>query len=326
MKDLLASPRKGSEHGLRGAARFFCLILTGVQGRAVVRRLHTSTVTDVARNLRRYFAAIHTARFHEEAPIPDFVLLKSLALNGEVTRLPAELASELWLSALFGFPLSRTFLTLILTRNRVEQQDLRMGKWKVGRERAALLQFYFTTHGKEISTDKALQPSAGAEETPKMGLDESSNDRAYVFGRVLATAERMQMLAQPQGLNRTLVDRFFAMASVRPKVVFTQLTKLYGYHQSKAKRDTPPLARKTDRLWGDLLFRMNADPNSPRQDVFGTPFSLEEQGRFSLGYYHQRQKFLNDALQAREERDRRSGNDALVAENISTLTTEETAA
>lgn len=326
VKSLLDSPHKGEKHGLHDAARFFCLILTGVQGRAVVRRLHTGTVADIARNLRRYFAAIDTARFHEDAPIPDFLLLKSLALNGELKRLPAELASELWLSALFGLPLSRNFLALIVMRNRVEKQDLRRGKWKVGRERAALLQFYFTTHGKEVSTDKALHSGAGGEETAKMGLDESSTDRAYVFGRVLATAECMQRLAQPRDLNRTLVDRFFAMASVRPKVVFNELMKLYGYHHSKAKRDIPPLARKADRLWGELLFRMKADPNDPKQDTFGRSFDLEEQGRFGLGYYHQRQKFLNDALQAREERERRSKHEPLDGVDDPTLTAEETAA
>lgn len=326
VKSLLDSPHKGNEYGLRNATRFFCLILTGVQGRAVVRRMHTGTVAEVARSLRRYFAAIHTARFHEDAPIPDFLLLRSLALNGELKRLPAELASELWLSALFGLPLSRNFLAVIVTRNRVEKQDLRRGKWKVGRERAALLQFYFTTHGKEISTDKALRSDAGAEETAKMGLDESSMDRAYVFGRVLATAERMQMLAQSQGVNRTLVDRFFAMASVRPKVVFNELMKLYGYHRSKAMRDIPPLARKTDRLWGDLLFRMEADSNDPKQDSLGSPFALEEQGRFGLGYYHQRQKFLIDALQAREERESRSKSDPVTSIDDPTLSAEETAA
>ena len=159
-----------------------------------------------------------------------------------------------------------------------------------------------------------------------MGLDEGSLDRAYVFGRVLATAERMQMFAQPQGLNRTLVDRFFAMASVRPKVVFNELMKLYKYHFSKAKRDIPPLARKTDRLWGDLLFRMEVNPDDPKQATIGMPFDLEEQGRFGLGYYHQRQQFLHEALQAKAERERRATGGPVTNIDDPTLTAEETAA
>ncbi len=326
VKDLLCSPKKGSEKRLRDSSRFFCLILTGVQGRAIVRRLHTGTVAEVERHLHLYFNAIHIARFHDQAPIPQFLLLKSIALNGELEKLPSELATELWLSALFGLPLSRRFLSLIVTRNRVEREDLRKGKWKVGRERAALTQFYFTSHGREATEDVVLHAEKDEKEPLQMGLNESSTDRAYLLGRVLATAERMQVLAQPQGLNRTLVDRFFSMASVRPKVVFAELMRLYLYHRSKAMRDILPLAKSTDVLWGKLLFCLKVDTKQPEQDAFGKALTLEEQGRFGLGYYHQKQDFINKAVEAREERARLSKDDAVADMDDPTLIPEETTA
>ena len=325
VRDLLHSPREGLLSSPHPKDRFFCIILTAVKGRIIVRRQHTGTVTDLVTNLRRYFAAIQLEHLDTSAPLPQFLLLRSIAFNGEVDRLSAEIVAELWLSALFDLPLSGRFLSAIVTRNRVEPQDLKQRKLKVGRERAALTQLYFVSHGKEPATNTDLPRNCRVEEMPQMGLKESSTDRAYLLGRILATAERMQMLAQPQGLNRTLVDRFFAMASVRPKVVFNQLMKLYGYHRSKALRDIRPLAKIADNLWGALLFQLNVDPSCPEHDVFGTSLKLEEQARFGLGYYHQRQKFLNDDLQAKEDRARRLAAGKIDSVEDRTLSIEETA-
>ncbi|SFS08738.1 CRISPR-associated protein, Csd1 family [Granulicella pectinivorans] len=283
--ELLSTPREGTKLALSNAARFYCLILTGVQGRAIVRRIHTGTVDEVDRNLRLYFAAIDVDRFDRDTPLPQFRLLKSMVLNGELDRLPAELATELWLAALFAQPLSRSFLTGVVTRIRVEQQDLRKGQRKLSPERAALLHFYFVSNGLSASTGEKITHT---EETMKKGLDVDSTEKAYVFGRVLAVSERMQALAQSQGLNRTVVDRFYSMASIRPGVVLTELLKLYRYHLAKAKRDIPGMAIKTDREFGRLLSLLSPEE---LQDAL----TLEEQGRFGLGYYHQRQSFFRKA-------------------------------
>ncbi len=308
VKDLLASPRLGLPASAGDATRFFCLILTGTQGRAIVRRIHTGTVAEVQGSLNRYFAAIDVDRYDRSSPLPQFVLLKSMVLNGELDRLPAELATELWMAALFGLPLSRSFLAAVITRIRVEQQELRSGKRKVSPERAALLQFYFASHGMAALTgSKRRTVDQTEEETLPMGLDVTRTDKAYLLGRVLAIAERMQMLAQPQGLNRTVVDRFYSTASVRPALVFTELLKLYRYHRTKAMRDIFPLARKTDLEFGGVLLMLKPEDLS-------TTLTLEEQGRFGLGYYHQRQQFFS----------KKNGGAELPAATDST--TEETAA
>jgi DNA invertase Pin-like site-specific DNA recombinase len=85
--DLLQSPRHGQKTGVFDANRFYCLILTGAQGRAIVRRVHAGTVADVDNNLRRYFGAIGVDRFDRSAPLPQFRLLKAMVLNGELDRL-----------------------------------------------------------------------------------------------------------------------------------------------------------------------------------------------------------------------------------------------
>jgi CRISPR-associated protein Csd1 len=278
VEDLLSSPCQGAVDGIGDPSRFYCLILTGVQGRAIVRRFHMDTMGGIADSLRHYFAAIDVERFDRSAPLTQFRLLKSLALNGDVDRLPNQLGTELWLVALFGFPLSRSFLAAVVTRNSAER--------KVTSERAALLHLYFTSHC--LSTSSA-EPSAprldNAKENGKeMSLNRESKDQAYLLGRLLAVLENVQTAAQGQGLNRTVVDRTFGAASTRPGMVFPQLIQTAQHHLAKASKKTQRRAVFLNLLLGEIMDGLELNG-------FAATLNLEQQGRFALGYYHQRQSF-----------------------------------
>jgi CRISPR-associated protein Csd1 len=302
IRELLDSPRKGSEFLLKDTSGFYCLILTGAQGRASVRRLHVDTVAAVSRNLLLYFRAIQTGGSSEHVPMPLSALLRSLVFKGELERLPSDLGVELWMTALFGLPLSPAFLAAVVTRIRVEQQDLQQGIWKVGRQRAALLQLYFISNRFDCTGNRRGENDSI--EDLRMGLNHDIDDRAYVFGRIFATAERMQLLAQSQGLNRTLVDRFFAMASVRPQTVYAQLLSQYQYHYRKAMRDIPGVAKKANDLWLELQSKLDA------RGAFGKSFDFADQARFGLGYYHQKQDFVDQAMAAKAAREALALHDA----------------
>ncbi len=282
VKSLLDSPRKGHSSELRDATRFYCLVLTGTQGRAIVRRLHTGTVAAVKRNLHRYFAAINVERFDRDAPLPQFRLLQSMVLNGELDRLPADLGTELWLHALFGEPLSRSFLAAVVGRNRAER--------KVSAERAALLHLYFLADPSSGSFAMPIthktEPNAepDGETTSAMSLNTETKDPPYLLGRLLAALESLQTAAQGQNLNRTLVDRTFGAASTRPGVVFPQLINTAQHHLSKAGKKAAGRAVSLNKLLGEIMDGLELDGFAPT-------LNLEQQGRFALGYYHQRQSF-----------------------------------
>lgn len=278
VKSLLESPRKGLDNGVRNATRFYCLVLTGTQGRAIVRRLHTGTVATIERNLRRYFTTIDVERFDREAPLPQFRLLQSMVLSGELDRLPAELGTELWLHALFGEPLSRSFLAAVVIRSRAER--------KVTAERAALLHLYFLAHSPSGSSAVPITPHVEPTgETPSaMSLNTESKDPPYLLGRLLAALEKLQTAAQGQNLNRTLVDRTFGAASTRPGVVFPQLINTAQHHLSKAGKKAAGQAVSLNKLLGEIMDGLEVDG-------FASTLNLEQQGRFALGYYHQRQSF-----------------------------------
>ena len=104
-------------------------------------------------------------------------------------------------------------------------------------------------------------------------------DAAYRLGRLFAVLERIQQQAMP-GINATIRDRYYGAASTTPVAVFTTLLRLKNAHLKKLADGT---AAYFERLIGEILDPMT---EFPRQ------LTLPHQGRFALGYYHQRQAFF----------------------------------
>ncbi|HEX7359701.1 MAG TPA: type I-C CRISPR-associated protein Cas8c/Csd1 [Bryobacteraceae bacterium] len=255
VRDLLSSPHRG-QRTTGAAERFFCLIVSGAQGRAMLRHMYTGTLGELEQNLNAFFDAIRLEGDRGE-PKPLGFLLRSLVLQGKLDRLPPGLASEVFLNVLFGGELPRLVLSAAVQRNRAEQ--------KVPPERAALLQLYFTSHKMK--------------EVPQMSLNEVTTDAPYRLGRLLSAYEQLQRRAQGGNLNRTLVDRYFGAASTRPGTVFPQLVRLSQNHLGKL--------RQKGEYYQYLITGILDGIGS-----FPAMLTLEEQGRFALGYYHQRQAFF----------------------------------
>ena len=79
-----------------------------------------------------------------------------------------------------------------------------------------------------------------------------------------------------------------ATASATPRLVFPMLLRLAQHHVTKAKKNQfDGYDVRFSRQVGDILAGMSDFPAT---------LSLEDQGRFMLGYYHQ-----NNALYARKD-------------------------
>jgi CRISPR-associated protein Csd1 len=234
------------------SARFYCLLISGGQGRAILRGTHTGTLGDVESNVKQHFSAIQQLC---EKPLPLFVLLRSLAVQGKAENLPPSLAGEIFLAIIFGFKYPQLLLSAAIQRCRAEQS--------VTRERAAILQLYF-------QRNKQRQELT-------MGLNRELPDTGYRLGRLLAVLERLQSDTN-RGLNKTIVDRYYGAASTRPVTVFPSLIHLAQHHAAKLKNSW-----FFQKEIGEVL---EAVPSFPSH------LSLEEQGLFALGYYHQRQEYF----------------------------------
>ncbi len=108
-------------------------------------------------------------------------------------------------------------------------------------------------------------------------MDAASLNVPYRLGRLFATLEKLQEEALP-GTNATIRDRFFGAASATPITVFPRLIRGAQPHLAKVKR-----AVFFEKLIQEVLGPVTGFPSH---------LTLEEQGLFALGYYHQRQEFF----------------------------------
>lgn len=112
----------------------------------------------------------------------------------------------------------------------------------------------------------------------------TQDDSAYRLGRLFAMLERVQQRAQP-GINATIRDRYYGAASTTPVAVFTTLLRLKNAHLKKlADGEAAWFERQIGEIFGSL--------EAPVLATFPRQLDLAGQGRFALGYYHQRQSFF----------------------------------
>ncbi|MDX9746514.1 MAG: type I-C CRISPR-associated protein Cas8c/Csd1 [Syntrophales bacterium] len=266
-KQLIATFRAaqlGSKPELDPRTLFYVLGLAPNAGRIAVRFWYEGTVQQVADHIYQHFddcTIIHSPKQPDSLSL--FRLLLSTAVQGKSENIPPNLAGEFMRSILSGIPYPRTLLAAAIRRIRAERD--------VTYPRAALIKAvlvrdtrYYHSNHKEVG----------------MSLDTSNTNIGYRLGRLFAVLEKAQEEANP-GINATIRDRFNGAASSTPVAVFSHLIKLKNYHI--AKLDNRGRAVNLERLIGEIM----ADIND-----FPPHLSLPDQGRFAVGYYHQRQDFF----------------------------------
>ena len=114
-----------------------------------------------------------------------------------------------------------------------------------------------------------------------MGLNETSEETAYVLGRLFSVLECIQIEANP-GIKATIRDRYFNAACATPALVFPILIKLKNSHIKKIEREKESAKRHYENLLMEIIGKLGEE--------YPKRLSLEEQGKFTIGYYHQMQK------------------------------------
>jgi CRISPR-associated protein Csd1 len=125
-----------------------------------------------------------------------------------------------------------------------------------------------------------------------MSLDKDNPDVGYRLGRLFAVLEQIQLAANGyKSPNATIRDKFYASASATPAAVFGNLMRLKNHHLAKLAK-----TGFFETLIGEVISGIAAFP---------AHLSLEEQGMFAIGYYHQRQDFFTrkDSDAAKAETD-----------------------
>ena len=112
-----------------------------------------------------------------------------------------------------------------------------------------------------------------------MSLDKENKNAGYRLGRLFAVLEKAQEEAQP-GINATIRDRYYSAASGTPASVMPILMRLKNHHLGKLEKGR---SIYFERLLGEIVGEVEDFPPN---------LNLQDQGRFAIGYYHQRQDFF----------------------------------
>ena len=277
---LFSASYKGKAVDLHDHSAFYALTVTGGQGRGTVRGWQEERLGDVLRNVKQYFADIDIAGRDPGRPRPLLGVVATLGVRNKLDNAPSGLAAELFAAVLTGRPFPYEVLSAAVRRTRVEKDDLfqRFSEW----QRFGLIRGYLVR-----ARRAGRLPATFPEVTPM--VDEQCPDPAYRLGRLFAVLEKVQMDAISP--NATIRDRYYGAASATPVVVFPQLLRKLPFHLKNASR--PAFYEK---LVQEIVGGLAAKP-------FPATLSLEAQGLFAVGYYHESQavfdKPTNDTRKAR---------------------------
>jgi len=261
--------------------QFYSCTLSGAAARIAIRDWIEISLEDYRKNIAKWFQDIAIRAYGETRYVPLYALAKA-GHNTKSSNDPtnSRIATQLWDAALKNSVPPLWILTTVLKRIRfVENSEDGQTLETMTPERAALIRFILNRNNKNGGT------------MIKEQNDPNDKSPAIVCGKIFAVMESIQQAAQGKDLNAGIRERFFTSASTNPATAFGRLMKLSQNHISKLKHEKPGLSVILDRQLQELCSQLEGFP---------AIFSLEEQGQFALGYYHQKQQNYDNAKNNKE--------------------------
>lgn len=243
---------------------FYLLGLAPNAARLSVRFFLRDTFGSFAQNLQKHAEEMEIDCSEKEKfrtlPIWAVVNETTRTVPGQPAKPSPQLAGDLLRAVLTGGRYPATLLNGVTLRIRAEQT--------VTRGRAAVIKAYYLRN----------YPTELNKEVYTVSLNETTNV-PYLLGRLFSVLEAVQRAANP-GINTTIKDRYFNAACATPGLSFPTLLRLSQKHLRKLNDG---LATHYDKQITELMAQL---PESG----FPARLSLPDQGKFTIGYYHQTQK------------------------------------
>jgi len=274
VSNLIDSIAKGSNRNAQyiETDQFYSCTLSGSAARISVREWIETSLVDFRKNIAKWFQDIaidyfdfdskkcqtHYSRFYD--------LARSCQNEKEDKEITfSRIAGHLWNCALKNNSPPIWILASVLKRTRLDERG-------VTPERAALIKLILNRNNKKGGMFMVAEK-----------LDPENKDTAYVSGKIFAVLESIQKAALGK-TNAGIRERFFTAASTNPASAFGRILKNAQNHLTKLKGEKPGLAVVLDKELQALV-----------ADIYQLPtiFSLEEQGQFAIGYYHQKNHQFN---------------------------------
>jgi CRISPR-associated protein Csd1 len=295
---LIKSVKSGNPPAEFDAINYYAMSLSGNGARIVVRDWLESTVSEIKQHVAEWFqdlAIVSPDGVGKKRDFKFFALLYGM-VRKELDELPPQISAQLFHAALRGTPLPQTALAAALKRQQIEPKGEDAMRNAVIVARLSLVKACLVRTQK-VSNHNNQQTAQIMTEC----LNPESRDSAYLCGRLFAVFDRLQYLAQGP-VNAGVVERYYASASTTPALVMGRLFRNAQFHLPKAGEGlSASLSAAQKQAIAENVRKEFEEISSALGEQFKPTLTLEEQGRFALGYYHQKADYRRRSNERKEQ-------------------------
>ena len=194
-------------------------------------------------------------------------MLGTITLGGKSSDATPNLPDALVKSIFQGLPYPASLFQACVRRIRAEQS--------INITRAAIIKAYLN------------RLNDNNNQKIKYMLDKENQNQGYLCGRLFAVLDKIQ---EDANKIHTIRERYMNSASATPAMVFSTILNLSAHHLEKLNVGGQIMYEK---LKQEIISKLDANG-------FPTHLDLQDQGRFFVGYYHQRQDLFTSKVDNQE--------------------------
>ena len=261
--------------------RFYILGLAPNASRLSVRFFLQDSFDAFVKHYQKHQERLNIVRpaFDERETLSIWALLReTVNPNSRDKSAQPQLVGEMLRAVLTGSLYPSALYTQTEIRLRAEKE--------INRGKAAIIKAYLLRNIVEQQKDQTHVYKGVLD----VELNEQSTYLPYRLGRLFAVLEALQLEAFKDNNNRdskpntTIKDQFFSSACATPAVAFPIIVDRAQKYLRKLKaKNKEGLARYYSDMMDDIIGNFE-------EKRYPAHLSLEDQGIFQIGYYHQRQR------------------------------------
>lgn len=247
--------------------RFYILGLAPNSARIAVVYWSESSLREFAGKILQHFKDMEIIDTRKEGKpymgIKD--MLAAVTLSGKQSEATPNLPEAIVNSIFQGTTYPFTLFSACIRRIRAESCS--HDKKAIRIARMAIIKAYLN---RTNSNNKKIE----------IMLDKSNTNQGYLCGRLFAVLDKIQ--EDTNGIS-SIRERYMNAASATPASVFATILNLSSHHMEKLTNDGKKIF--FEKMKQEIMDKIPATG-------FPAHLNLQDQGRFFIGYYHQRQEFF----------------------------------
>lgn len=255
--------------------RYYMIALSGASGRVMVRSYEEGSYGELYENLRAWYDDL---KLEGEKPLKLYTVYsrllkfssseKKIGIGERISKELSGLSSQIIYSVMHNSPLPDTVASRAVDyiRHDMYCTESDRGSKNIDAVSCRILKVWLNRKYKNSNKEELLIMDK---------LNKDSPSAAYQTGRLLAVYAALQNKALGD-VNAGIAEKYFTSACTSPAFVMGKLAALSQYHLLKL--EDKGLRVYYNNMINEINSKIGAYPKN---------LTLEQQGEFALGYYHQ---------------------------------------